>query len=863
MAEAERSGVYDPANAILGRKISYPSSVDEQLVQYVLREQQNGVLVQPDMIRKEAKHLITPYCHDFKASTGWLDKFLSRNKLSLYPPKEKPVQMASRERQFEKDSDYDDDDEDDDDDVDDRKDENGMAANVNPERLKAFNMFVRLFVDENLDRLVPISKQPKEKINAIIMSCQRQFPEFGERARKRIRTYLKSCRRSTRLRDTNTKISMTHIPASQLTEVNNILAQACQNETNEAAKRQRIDAKTHVSSGGVSGGGSVLAADKSSKPPQAQKILLEHIVNSATGGRVANEKRKASQGIAVHPSFIPSSVKEPLLKISGTELSSVRALIAGYRQSAAYLTRSADELEELLKNCQAFPDEAVKTETVTGGITLPEPNSKDSSVLPTAEKDGIKSERGEAEDHKMVARKRKHDDELPLRTPVKYPVEIPKANLQQNTSAETSNSVKTTKIDKVVEPVQQNSILVHHQPHHAPVKIQELPHQQQAPRLSVTVKQQQPTTHEIKLKPATLLPHEGATMTALIPVDHTQAAIALPNKILLASPQRAVPLEKVSLQPARTSTQPTTIRPLQQATLVQIQPGPQQKSPARFTTVPQQNIIEIFNVKSPPSRIQGTPIIAQPLNVLSNQFSTRPPQQLKTLQPILPHTRAMFHTVVHSSQQTTTNPQQTQNRLHHTQASSTSQVQHHQATNQQTSSSQENQQQQHKHHQQIQQSPQPTNNPSRQITFSSQPSPQHSSNMENSNTHRQYPTNSGGVVQQMYLIHSTSANNINQPPQQSPHQTVNNSRQQTQQQQPAIFNFEPANQPPQYARVSSHPSSINYNNSPVGSPLLHQHQQNRHMSPPAPNNMENTMKNNRHPSMSGDYVSHHNFYDNR
>lgn len=42
-------------------------------------------------------------------------------------------------------------------------------------------MFVRLFVDENLDRMVPISKQPKEKIQAIIDSCTRQFPEFAER----------------------------------------------------------------------------------------------------------------------------------------------------------------------------------------------------------------------------------------------------------------------------------------------------------------------------------------------------------------------------------------------------------------------------------------------------------------------------------------------------------------------------------------------------------------------------------------------------------------------------------------------------------------------------------------------------------
>ena len=29
-------------------------------------------------------------------------------------------------------------------------------------------MFVRLFVDENLDRMVPISRQPREKVQAII-----------------------------------------------------------------------------------------------------------------------------------------------------------------------------------------------------------------------------------------------------------------------------------------------------------------------------------------------------------------------------------------------------------------------------------------------------------------------------------------------------------------------------------------------------------------------------------------------------------------------------------------------------------------------------------------------------------------------
>ncbi|GLG95169.1 Uncharacterized protein GBIM_02209 [Gryllus bimaculatus] len=91
----------------------------------------------------------------------------------------------------------------DEDDDDDEAEDKIDPQQYDPERLKAFNMFVRLFVDENLDRIVPISKQPKEKIQAIIDSCTRQFPEFAERARKRIRTYLKSCRRNKRSRDSN------------------------------------------------------------------------------------------------------------------------------------------------------------------------------------------------------------------------------------------------------------------------------------------------------------------------------------------------------------------------------------------------------------------------------------------------------------------------------------------------------------------------------------------------------------------------------------------------------------------------------------------------------------------------------------
>lgn len=101
-------------------------------------------------------------------------------------------------------------------------------------------MFVRLFVDENLDRMIPISKQPKEKVQAIIDSCARQFPEFSERARKRLRTYLKSCRRNKKTKDgwenqpsRPTPAHLTSVQAEQ------ILAIACENESLNA-KRMRL-----------------------------------------------------------------------------------------------------------------------------------------------------------------------------------------------------------------------------------------------------------------------------------------------------------------------------------------------------------------------------------------------------------------------------------------------------------------------------------------------------------------------------------------------------------------------------------------------------------------------------------------------
>ncbi|XP_026055324.1 nucleolar protein 4-like isoform X2 [Carassius auratus] len=269
---------------------------------------------------------------------------------------------------------------DDDDDHDDHDDSDKIndVEGVDPERLKAFNMFVRLFVDENLDRMVPISKQPKEKIQAIIESCSRQFPEFQERARKRIRTYLKSCRRMKK-NGMETRPTPPHL-TSALAE--NILAAACESESRKAAKRMRMDVyQAHDEP---------LSLDKAvSREPVSLTHSAYSLAASAYsqdqlyingglnysyrgfGGLCASMQHPTSLTTATAQTNGPTDLSMKSLasnsspssssslgrngggggasaQLSHTEVAAVRQLIAGYRESAAFLLRSADELENLI-----------------------------------------------------------------------------------------------------------------------------------------------------------------------------------------------------------------------------------------------------------------------------------------------------------------------------------------------------------------------------------------------------------------------------------------------------------------------------------------------------------------------------------
>ncbi|KAM8864422.1 nucleolar protein 4-like isoform 2-T2 [Spinachia spinachia] len=283
---------------------------------------------------------------------------------------------------------------DDDDDHDDHDDNDKIndTEGVDPERLKAFNMFVRLFVDENLDRMVPISKQPKEKIQAIIESCSRQFPEFQERARKRIRTYLKSCRRMKKS-GMETRPTPPHLTSAM---AENILAAACESESRNAAKRMRLDVyhdeQISLDKSSSGGGGlrepaslahsaySLAASAFSSQDSQLYingaglsygyrgfpglGAAMQHPVSLTTGaaGQSNDLSMKSVSSANIGNSTSSASINNSLggrgngggggggasTQLSQPEITAVRQLIAGYRESAAFLLRSADELENLI-----------------------------------------------------------------------------------------------------------------------------------------------------------------------------------------------------------------------------------------------------------------------------------------------------------------------------------------------------------------------------------------------------------------------------------------------------------------------------------------------------------------------------------
>ena len=66
-----------------GRRLSYSTETDERLLHWVKKFQENRVNVTREMLQKQALSLIQPECPEFKASSGWVEKFLVRHGLTL------------------------------------------------------------------------------------------------------------------------------------------------------------------------------------------------------------------------------------------------------------------------------------------------------------------------------------------------------------------------------------------------------------------------------------------------------------------------------------------------------------------------------------------------------------------------------------------------------------------------------------------------------------------------------------------------------------------------------------------------------------------------------------------------------------
>ena len=66
-----------------GRRLSYSPETDRQLLEWVVERTRNGLPVSREAIQTQALALVRDECPDFKASSGWVEKFLIRHKISL------------------------------------------------------------------------------------------------------------------------------------------------------------------------------------------------------------------------------------------------------------------------------------------------------------------------------------------------------------------------------------------------------------------------------------------------------------------------------------------------------------------------------------------------------------------------------------------------------------------------------------------------------------------------------------------------------------------------------------------------------------------------------------------------------------
>ena len=78
-----KKGKHVRKGAHSGRTLSYSEDIEDQLLQWILEARDQQLPIQCKAIQREALALIQPQKPQFRASEGWLQKFLNRHSLSL------------------------------------------------------------------------------------------------------------------------------------------------------------------------------------------------------------------------------------------------------------------------------------------------------------------------------------------------------------------------------------------------------------------------------------------------------------------------------------------------------------------------------------------------------------------------------------------------------------------------------------------------------------------------------------------------------------------------------------------------------------------------------------------------------------
>ena len=66
-----------------GRKLSYPTAIDEKILEWVLFQRENHLSVSSQLLQDKAMLLVKPHNPAFHGSTGWLRRFVRRHNLVL------------------------------------------------------------------------------------------------------------------------------------------------------------------------------------------------------------------------------------------------------------------------------------------------------------------------------------------------------------------------------------------------------------------------------------------------------------------------------------------------------------------------------------------------------------------------------------------------------------------------------------------------------------------------------------------------------------------------------------------------------------------------------------------------------------